>query len=64
LEKPENIKGSNDFFSRKKENAYKHSKFAQVQELCDQKKYPNWTLEHYQKRHGECKKKLLKFFAG
>jgi hypothetical protein len=64
LEKGQNIKGSNEFFNRKKDVAYSKSRFAQVQELCDVQKYPNWTFAIYEKRHEECKERLIRFFKG
>jgi len=64
LEKPENIKGSNEFFNRKKEIAYKKSQFAQVKDLCVMENYPDWTFEVYKKRHEELKQRLIRFFAG
>ncbi len=58
LEKPLNIRASNEFF-RKKCEIYKQSV---IQDARDLTQYDDWTYTTYQKRHAERQSTLLDFF--
>ena len=58
LEKKLNIKASNEFFGRKKEE-YKKSKVQDAKDLLD---YTNWTIEEFNNLQCEKIERLMKFF--
>lgn len=58
LEKPLNIKASNEFFKKKKEE-YKHSA---IQDALDLVKLDDWKYDDWEKRNKEREEIILKYF--